>query len=150
MRYVHFRKKAQAGGAFDETRSNSRDRRMRHFSSAVIAAAIIACSGEAHAHSWYAEKTDPVFRHSCCGGTDCAQLVITSEVLSAEENGYRIRLTLEQTRKINPFSMAPINAVVTWDRVQPSEDGNYHICIMSYHRDNERGGIYCLFEPPNI
>jgi hypothetical protein len=107
-------------------------------------------ASSALAHSWYAEKHDPVYKNPCCGGTDCGMLVITREVLSAEEDGYRIRLTLDQTRQINPYSVAPVDAVVTWDRVQPSEDGNYHICLMTYHRDGQRGGIYCLFVPPNI
>lgn len=102
------------------------------------------------AHEWYSEKKDPVFKHSCCGGTDCAQLIVNKTAVSAEPEGIRIRLTLEETRKINPYSVAPIDAVVTWDRVQPSEDGNWHICIMSVSRDNVRGGIYCLFQPPSI
>lgn len=104
----------------------------------------------ASAHEWYSEKKDPIFKHSCCGGTDCAQLIVTSTTVSAEPEGFRIRLTLEETRKINPYSVAPIDAIVTWDRVQPSEDGNWHICIMTHHRDNARGGIYCLFQPPSI
>jgi hypothetical protein len=105
---------------------------------------------QAHAHGWYAEKSDPVYGNPCCGGTDCGMLVIAREVLTAEPGGYRIRLTLEETRRINPYSAAPIDALVTWNRIQPSEDGNYHICLMSFHRDNERGGIYCLFAPPDM
>jgi hypothetical protein len=105
---------------------------------------------QAHAHGWYAEKSDPVYGNPCYGGTDCGMLVIAREVLTAEPGGYRIRLTLEETRRINPYSAAPIDALVTWNRIQPSEDGNYHICLMSFHRDNERGGIYCLFAPPDM
>jgi hypothetical protein len=123
---------------------------MRRLLLAAVPAILAILPDTANAHSWYAEKKDPVFRHSCCGGTDCAQFVVTRDVLSAEDAGYRIRLTLEQTRKINPYSMAPIDAVVTWDRVQPSEDGNYHICVMPHNRDSQRGGIYCFFVPPNI
>jgi hypothetical protein len=76
-------------------------------------------------------------------------LEVASDVLTAKPGGYRIRLTLEETRKINPYSVAPIDAPVTWDRIQPSEDGNYHACLMTRHRDNVRGGIYCLFAPPD-
>jgi len=102
------------------------------------------------AHSWYSERRDPLYpAQSCCGGMDCAQLVIEPGVLEAEADGYRVRLTLEQTRRINRFSTAPIDALVVWERVQPSEDGNYHICIMSNHRANARQGVYCLFAPPN-
>jgi hypothetical protein len=102
------------------------------------------------AHSWYSEKVDPVYKAPCCGGNDCAMLKIDPGVLSAEEGGYRIRLTPEQANKINRYTLMPLDALVTWDRVQPSEDGNWHICIMSYSRAGERGGIYCLFAPPNI
>jgi hypothetical protein len=119
---------------------------------ALAAAALVPAmvfAPAAHAHSWYSEKIDPVFRNSCCGGSDCAQMVISEDVLTAEAAGYHIRLTLEQTRRINPYSSAPIDAVVSWERIQPSEDGNYHICVMTSHRDNLRGGIYCLFAPPN-
>jgi hypothetical protein len=123
--------------------------RMKTFAFAFLVAAVPSVVSAAHAHSWYSERIDPVFRQSCCGGSDCAQLVISAEVLTAEERGYHIRLTLEQTRRINPHSSAPIDAIVTWERVQPSEDGNYHICLMTTRRDNERGGIYCLFAPPN-
>ena len=148
--YVHFRNEAHDGEGFGQATQTLRERRMKPLLLAAIPLALAAASSTVQAHSWYSEKKDPVFKHSCCGGTDCAQLVITRTAFSAEENGYRIRLTLEETRKINPYSMAPINAVVTWDRVQPSEDGNWHICIMTHHRDNVRGGIYCLFTPPNI
>ena len=103
----------------------------------------------AEAHSWYSNKKDPVYGNPCCGGTDCAMMVVSRNVLTAEPGGYHIRLSLEETRKINPFSVAPIDALVGWDRIQPSEDGNYHICLMTYHRDNERGGIYCFFAPPD-
>jgi len=78
-----------------------------------------------------------------------AQLLIEPGVLTTEADGYRVRLTLEQSRRINRFSSAPIDALVVWERVQPSEDGNYHICIMSNHRANARQGVYCLFAPPN-
>ncbi len=122
----------------------------RACSLAAFALALPFSVSSAQAHSWYSEKADPVYKNSCCGGTDCGQLVIHGRVLTADERGYHIRLTLEETKRINPFSVAPIDALVTWDRIQPSEDGNYHICVMTYHRDNERGGIYCLFAPPNI
>lgn len=118
---------------------------------AILAAVLlIATCGPALAHSWYSEKRDPLYpQQSCCGGNDCAQLIIDPGVLSAEPDGYRVRLTLEQSRQINRFSIAPIDALITWDRVQPSEDGNYHICIMSQHRANARQGVYCFFAPPN-
>lgn len=120
----------------------------------IVAALVLAITAilpaPAHAHSWYSKKTDPVWGNSCCGGSDCATWAIRPGSLSAEDDGYRVRLTLEESRKINPYSTHPIDALVTWDRVQPSEDGNWHLCVMTTHRDNNRGGIYCLFAPPNI
>ncbi len=116
----------------------------------LIVTALVGMASAAHAHSWYSKKVDPVFKQSCCGGTDCKEFIAIPGVsLIAETEGYRVILTAAQAMKINPYTVAPINAVVTYDRVQPSEDGNWHICIMSYSRDNERGGIYCLFAPPD-
>ena len=104
---------------------------------------------KAEAHSWYKYKTDPVYHNSCCGGQDCAMWAILPGELSAEANGLRVRLSLERSRMINPYSQYPIDAVVIWDRVQPSEDGNWHLCVMTAYRGDDRGGIYCLFAPPN-
>jgi len=115
---------------------------------AVIMAAM-AVAGPAQAHSWYQNKTDPVYLQSCCGILDCAAWAIQPNELTAEEHGYRVRLSLERTKLINPLSQSPIDALVIWERVQPSEDGNWHLCLMSSFRDDARGGIYCLFMPPN-
>lgn len=115
---------------------------------ALFLVTAILCA-PAQAHSWYSEKTDPVFKQSCCGGSDCASWRIDPGELTAEPAGYRVRLSLEKSKSINAYSMAPIDAVVPWDRVQPSEDGRWHLCIMTQHRDNVRGGIYCLFAPPD-
>ncbi len=116
---------------------------------ALLTLGIVVCS-TAHAHSWYSKKVDPVFRASCCGGSDCHEFAaIPDETITAEATGYRIILTHEQAKTINPYAASGINALVVYERVQPSEDGNWHICIMSYHRDNVRGGVYCLFAPPD-
>lgn len=101
------------------------------------------------AHSWYSKKTDPVTKQSCCGGSDCNVLKIDPTVLSAEDEGYRVRLTVEQARTINPYTSHPINALVYWERVQLSEDGNYHICIKTHSRGGYEQGVYCLFVPPS-
>ena len=116
----------------------------------ILAGAVMALATPALAHSWYSDKSDPVYHTSCCGGTDCAMWKIEPGALSAEETGLRVRLTAEQAAKINKLTKEPIDALVTYDRVQPSEDGNWHLCIMTMGRDNSRGGIYCLFSPPNI
>ena len=115
-----------------------------------IFTALLCLSSAASAHTWYSGKTDPVWMNSCCGGTDCAAWIIQPGELSSEPEGLRVRLSLERSRTINPYSMHPIDALVTWDRVQPSEDGNWHLCIMTSYRDAARGGIYCLFQPGDM
>jgi hypothetical protein len=115
----------------------------------VAAVLLILAVTPALAHSWYSKKVDPVWGNSCCGGNDCAHLVVTPANVTAEADGYRIRLTHEEAKKINPYTTSGIDALVTWDRVQPSEDGNWHLCIMTSYRDAARGGVYCLFAPPN-
>lgn len=119
---------------------------MRYTIAAVL---VIISTMPALSHSWYSKKVDPVWGNSCCGGNDCAQLIVTPTNVTAEADGYRIRLTHEQAKTINPYTTEGIDALVTWDRVQPSEDGNWHLCIMTSYRDAARGGIYCLFAPPN-
>jgi hypothetical protein len=117
---------------------------------AAVVIVVFFMSSMAHAHDWYSKKVDPEWGNSCCGGSDCNQFAaIPGESIIAEDDGYRIILTHEQAQKINPYTTSGINALVEWARVQPSEDGNWHICIMTTHRDNRRGGIYCLFAPPN-
>lgn len=111
------------------------------------------CPPSAEAHDWYTKKVDPVHKKGCCGGSDCAVLPIDIPgVLTIEREGYRVRLTLEQAKLINPQRKELFDHLIPWDRVQPSEDLNYHICIMakdyeSYWRD-PRDGTYCFFEPP--
>lgn len=105
----------------------------------------------ANAHSWYSQKTDPVLHNSCCGGHDCAMWAIQPGEIEAIEIGYRVRLSVERTQLINPYSQTPIDAIVIWDRVQPSEDGNWHLCIApGAVRSSPFFGVYCLFAPPNI
>lgn len=115
----------------------------------AVLAVLLATATASWSHSWYSEKMDPVYRTACCGGKDCATWAIQPGEISAEANGLRVRLSLERSRTINPGSQYPIDALVIWDRVQPSEDGNWHLCVMSAYRADDRGGIYCLFAPPN-
>lgn len=103
----------------------------------------------AQAHEWYSSKTDPVTKQSCCGGTDCSRYVISHHNLFPEKDGFRIVLTIDRTIAINPYSVAPIDAFVAYERVQPSEDGDWHLCISAHKRDGYTSGVYCLFMPPN-
>jgi hypothetical protein len=115
-----------------------------------IAAGIVALSTiPALAHSWYSQKQDPVYGNGCCGGYDCAELILAPHNYKVEEKGVRIILSLEEAKKINPQTHWPVDALVTWERVQPSEDGNWHACLFTHDRTAPRGGVICLFMPPN-
>lgn len=100
----------------------------------------------AEAHSWYSEKTDPVTKHGCCGGSDCHEIRIDSSNYTPEANGFRIRLTVEQAKVINPGRLEPLDIFVPFERVQPSEDGNFHLCIPRFNNVTY-GDFYCFFMP---
>lgn len=119
----------------------------------MLAAMAMLAAAPAHAHAWYSQRQDPVYNNGCCGGSDCRELngrLIKEKVLEAEESGYRIRLTLLQSRLINNYSALPIDALVTWDRIQESEDNKFHLCIFNVDRTAPRNGVICLFAPPSM
>ena len=103
----------------------------------------------ANAHEWYAHRSDPVTNGQCCGGSDCSILKIDPGVLTGEADGYRVRLTIDQARRINPMRLAAIDTLVPWSRVQVSEDGNFHICIPNYPMQHMVSDFYCFFAPGN-
>lgn len=109
----------------------------------------LACWSTAYSHEWYSKKRDPVTKGGCCGGSDCAKLVATPDVLQATDAGYRITLTLEQAKKINPYRRDPVDIVIPWDRIQLSEDGNYHLCLPIWS-NTVRDGFFCFFAPGSI
>ena len=115
---------------------------------ALVAAFILLAPVVANAHSWYSERRDPVTKKGCCGGTDCAQLVIEPGMLTADHLGYRISLTAEQARKINPSRRDGVDLLIPWDRIQPSEDGNFHLCLPRWN-GVVLGDFYCFFAPPS-
>ena len=115
---------------------------------AIAGITTLALASPADAHSWYTKKKDPVTNLGCCGGTDCNTLLIEPGVLSAEVNGYRVRLTLEQAQRINPARRDGVDILIPWERVQPSEDGNWHLCLPRWN-DVTVGDFYCFFAPPN-
>lgn len=115
----------------------------------ILALAFICIAAPASAHMWYSGRTDPVYHNSCCGGNDCAMWAIQPGEISATAEGIRVTLSLARTRQINPYSSAPLDGIVLWSRVQPSEDGNWHICISSSIRSYPFNGVFCLFAPPN-
>ena len=119
------------------------------FGLALIFLALTATFAEAH--SWYSNRRDPIFSSTtCCGGTDCAPL--PSHAIQITPEGLRVTLTLAEAKAINPARVEPFNALIPFDRIQVSEDGRPHICLMS--RDSadfgdKRQGFYCIFLPPN-
>lgn len=113
---------------------------------ALAAAAFIAwAAAPAHAHEWYSRRSDPVYNNGCCGGPDCD--VFDGSLIEAEADGYHIRLTVAQAKKVNEYTQLPIDALVPWPRIQDSEDGNWHLCIFSVDRTAPRNGVICFFKP---
>jgi len=103
----------------------------------------------AEAHSWYSERRDPIYSQtSCCGGTDCAPL--PPHAIQITPEGLRITLSVEDARKINPVRRYGFDKLISFDRIQVSEDGQPHICLMAHDDPNDlREGYYCVFLPPN-
>lgn len=111
-----------------------------------VLAGIMGATSVAHAHWWYTAKHDPVTLRGCCGNSDCHELAIEPGVLTPEPDGFRIRLTAEQAQRINPGRLEPLDVLVPWSRVQPSEDGNYHMCLPRFNGVTP-GDFYCFFMP---
>lgn len=99
-----------------------------------------------YSHSWYSEKRDPVTKKGCCGGLDCREIFISPENFTPEAEGFRIRLTEEQAKLINPSRHEALDIFVPFERVQPSEDGNFHLCIPRFNGVTY-GDFYCFFMP---
>lgn len=102
----------------------------------------------AFAHEWYSKRHDPVTYGACCGGSDCAKLEIQPGMLTANDDGYRLKLSAEQAAKINPYRYLAVDITIPWDRIQDSEDGNYHICL-PMDDGRVRDNFFCFFAPPN-
>lgn len=119
---------------------------------AIAIAFFFAVYAPAFGHSWYSKKHDPVFNaNNCCGGNDCGELP-SSAIQWTPDGDLRVVLTLEQAKRINPFRTEPFDAVIPHERIQVSEDGKPHICLLSYDRKAEgdkRQGFFCIFLPPN-
>lgn len=101
------------------------------------------------AHSWYS-------RTNCCSGTDCAPVPLDAAWVIMEEHGYRIVLTAEQAKLVNPYATKPLDVFIKWsDRriksppiLLPGETYGpniYHLCIPAGYV-----GVHCLFVVPGI
>jgi hypothetical protein len=53
---------------------------------------------------------------------------------------------VEQARRINPLRQVPVDTFIPDARVQPSMDGNYHVCIPATSVP-DRGDFFCFFQP---
>jgi hypothetical protein len=119
--------------------------------SILTAAAILAAATPAFAHSWYSQKRDPIYNATtCCGGSDCAPLPAHAMSITPEGD-LRVQLTLEEARKINPARRMAFDEVIPHERIQMSEDGTPHICLMATDRrevGDPRQGFFCIFLPP--
>jgi len=67
-------------------------------------------------------------------------------MLEGDPEGYRLRLTIDQARKINPLRTTPVDTLIPWERMQVSEDGNFHLCIPA-HPNGLRYDFYCFWQP---
>ena len=112
-------------------------------------AALLFSVTAASAHSWYSERRDPIYSQtSCCGGQDCAPLPPHSMKITPE--GLRVTLTAGEARAINPIRRHGFDRLIPFDRIQVSEDGMAHICLMVHDMEGDpREGFYCIFLPPN-
>lgn len=100
------------------------------------------------AHDWYSSTSDPVYQSSCCGGHDCAP--VDPSWVSEVREGYRLTMTLDQARRVNPAAAAPVDAVVPWSRIQspPNADHLFYACIYDRDRAAPRNGVICFFATP--
>ena len=127
---------------------------MRHLPLALIVLPLFL--QPANSHDWYSGTSDPVTGGSCCttaaqdGYGDCAQLLIEPGVLEPVPEGYRIRLTVEQARKLNPLRNHAVDTIVPEERIQDSEDGNWHMCVPAYPVPNMAADFFCFFRPNSM
>lgn len=102
----------------------------------------------AQAHDWYSSRRDPVYNWTtCCGGHDCAPIP-PHAIRDSPDGNLRVVLTLEEAKRINPCRDEPFDEIIPFERIQDSEDGQPHICLMCRNSD-ARQGFYCAFLSPN-
>ncbi|TMJ35180.1 MAG: helix-turn-helix domain-containing protein [Alphaproteobacteria bacterium] len=102
------------------------------------------------AHDWYSSTADPVYQSNCCGGHDCAP--VDSEWVSEVAEGYRLKMTIDQARTVNPAAETPVDAVVPWSRIQspPTATHAFYACIYDRDRAAPRYGVICFFATPTM
>lgn len=115
----------------------------------IFCLAMVVAIKLADAHDWYTGTRDPVTNGGCCGGSDCAILAVTPGVIEAVDTGYRLRLSAAQAKAINPARNLPVDTLILWERVQPSLDGNFHLCISALPSVYMQADFYCFWAPPS-
>lgn len=108
---------------------------------AASAAAFLSCA-PAHAHDFWenGEPVDPVTKFKCCGKNDCRPL----DPAEAQETdgGWHV------------LDAQGVWRFLTFDRVQPSPDGKFHVCEWGQADSSSEevstmtaGRIKCFFAP---
>ncbi len=102
------------------------------------------------AHDWYSSTSDPVYQSNCCGGHDCAP--VDPAWVSEVGEGYRLTMTADQARTVNPEAQSPVDAVIPWSRIQspPKAEHEFYACIYDRDRTAPRHGVICFFATPTM
>lgn len=101
-----------------------------------LAGLLLLWARSALAHDWYSSTKDPVWDTGYCGGHDCAP--VNPEWVTEEPGGFRLRMTVEQARTVNPETSAPIDAFIPWNSIFPVD------------RNPPRAGVICFFATPTM
>ena len=98
---------------------------------------LIVASGQAAAHDWYSETSDPVSGLPCCGGSECT--AIPEAELKQSKAGY---------------VYLPTGELIPRTRVQYSRDQRFHRCVyksdffnLDLAQSFRRGETRCFFAP---
>jgi hypothetical protein len=95
---------------------------------AAMLALMAFCARQGHAHDWYSSTSDPVYQSSCCGGHDCAP--VDPAWVSDTAEGYRLRMTIEQAKTVNPSADAPVDAIrALVARAEPADGRSRLLCL---------------------
>lgn len=119
-------------------------RRYNAFGIAIVGAAIVYLLA---AMVWIASTT-PIWAHdwysgACCSDKDCAP--IPREAVTATKEGYRVTLGAGD----HPMTTLPLDELVPYDKVLPSEDSDFHACVRASVPPSLTpiNRVICLYEP---
>ena len=118
----------------------------------MIGITVLAAVSPAKAHEEYTKRYDPVTKGWCCttkdadGYGDCDTLTIEPGVITGEVGGIRLRMTVQQAQRINSMRTKPVDTFIPDARIQPSWDGNWHLCLPAYPMPT-RDDVFCFFMP---